>query len=125
MERQMANNKLQGYALFVDNVFRTVIYYPSEGSWQAVRVTAALKSNPTIVLDESNTVESVNKYSILVDGEYADYLFIPKHNDAFDLSTLHNALQSSPTVIWIDSETLPHPDTKWSYENNILTQVED
>jgi hypothetical protein len=121
----MSSYDLQGYALFVDNTFKTILYYPSGGSWQAVRVTAALKSNPTISLDLSNQVESVNKYSILVDGEYADYLFIPKENDSFDLSKLHNALQDNPTVVWIDSETRPHPDSKWSYENNILTQVED
>lgn len=121
----MSNDNLQGYALFVDNVFSTIIYYPSDGSDQAVRVTAALKSSPTIVLDQSNNVESINKYSIFVDGEYADYLFIPKENPAFDLATLHNALQSNPTVVWIDSPTLPHPTSKWSYENNILSQVEE
>jgi hypothetical protein len=119
------SNNLQAYALFVNEEFRTTMYYPSEGSEQALRTTAALQSSPSISLDTSNKIDSVNIYLISVDDEYVDSLIISKENPAFDLSTLHNALSSDPLVVWIESDILPNPLTKWSYENGILSVVED
>jgi hypothetical protein len=121
----MSSDDLQGYALFADGSFLTILYYPSGGSWQAIKITAALKSNPTISLNTFSNIKSVNTYQIFVDGEYVDSIVIPKETEMFDMRTLHHALQSNPTVVWIDSETRPNPNSKWSYENNVLTQVAD
>ena len=121
----MEDKKIQAYALFNDGEFSTIMYYPSDGNDDFVAITAALKSNPIIVLDTENTVQSVNKYNIFVEDDYAGFLFILKEDERFDLSVLHASLLNNPTVVWIQSDILPKPGTKYSYENNILTIIEE
>lgn len=119
----MANTK--AYALFVNNEFSTILYYPSEGNADFVRMTAALQSNPTIVIDTENTIENVHKYSVLVNEEYAGFLFIVKEDSRYDLSKLHYALQNNPTIVWIDSEPLPPITAKFEYKDNVITLIEE
>jgi hypothetical protein len=119
----MANT--QAYALFVNNEFKSMMYYPSEGNDDFVRMTAALQSSPKIILDKTNIVESVHQYSVFVEEEYAGFLFILKEDPRYDLSKLHDALQNDPVIVWVNSETLPPSTAKFEYKNNILTLIEE
>ena len=121
----MNDKRIQAYALFNDGVFATIMYYPSIGDDNFVAMTAALKSNPTIVLDTENTIQSVNKYNVFVEDDYAGFLFILKEDERFDLSSLHQSLLNNPTVVWIESDTLPTSNTRYLYENNVLTLIEE
>lgn len=121
----MKPSNIQSYALFVNNEFVTIFYYPSEGGEQFISMTAALKSNPRVVLDNSNSVQSVNKYSVFVDNDYAGYLFIIKEDPRYNLDSLHWALQNNPVFVWIESDAPVHPSTRWSYNNNVLRLIEE
>jgi len=121
----MKPKNLKAYALFVNEEFSSILYYPSEGSEDFVRITAGLKSNPRIILNTSNIVDTVNDYNIFVESDYVGNLFLLKENPHYDISSLHLALQNNPKVVWIDSDVLPTPDTKYTYQNNILTLVEE
>lgn len=115
----------QAYALFVNNEFKSMMYYPSEGNDDFVRMTAALQSSPQIVLDNTNIVDTVHKYSVFVEQEYAGFLFILKEDPRYDLSKLHYALQNNPTIVWVDSEVLPPLTSKFEYKDNVLTLIEE
>ena len=112
----MNPSNLQSYALFTNDEFAAVLHYPSEGGEQFVAMTAALKSNPKIVLDTNNSVDKVNKYDVFVEEDYAGYLFIIKDYPGFDLSNLHQALHNDPKVVWIETELPAHPNSKWKLE---------
>jgi hypothetical protein len=121
----MNPSNVKAYALFVDQEFKCLMYYPSEGSDDFIRITAGLKSNPRIILNEANQISNINDYYIFVEDDYVGNLFLLKENIQYDMNNLHNALQNNPTVVWIDSDTLPKPNSKWSYINNILTLIEE
>ncbi len=122
----MAPSKPKAYALFNNNQFSSILYYPSEGEEQFVMLTAALQSNPTISIDETNDIPTTTKYSVFVGEDYAGSLNILKGViNGYDFDPLHTSLQNNPTVVWINSEILPRPDTKWSYDGVNLVLVEE
>jgi hypothetical protein len=118
--------KVESYALFVDNTFKAMYYYPSGGSPANQAMTAALQSNPKITFD-GNDGAVTNIYSVFVEEDYVGKLFISppsdtKFKDYF--ADRNNAFQNNPTVVWIDSETLIPIDAKYSYDGNTLTLIE-
>lgn len=122
----MIASKPKAYALFNNSEFSTILYYPSEGSEQFSMITAALQSNPTIAVYQDNDIPTTNKYSVLVEDDYAGSLNILKtgvNSDYLDL--LHNSLQNNPTVVYIDLDILPEINTKWSYDGTSLTLIEE
>lgn len=118
--------KVESYALFVDNIFEAMYYYPSDGGPINQAITAALQSNPKITFDGSDGT-TTNIYSVFVGEDYVGKLFVsppsdPKFGDYFVKRNF--ALQNNPTVVWIDSETLIPIEAKYSYDGNVLTLIE-
>lgn len=119
--------KIESYALFVNNTFKAMYYYPSGGGLANQAMTAALQSNPTITFDGDDGAVT-NIYSVFVEEDYVGKLFIspPSDTNFKDYFVDRNyALQNNPTVVWIDSETLIPIDTKYSYDGNTLTPIEE
>lgn len=118
--------KVESYALFVDNVFKAMYYFPSVGSDANKAMTAALQSNPTITFDGDDGAVT-NIYSVSVEEDYVGKIYVSTPSDVKfkDYFIDRNyALQNNPTVVWIDSETLIPIDAKYSYDGNTLTLVE-
>jgi hypothetical protein len=118
--------KVESYALFVNNIFKAMYYYPSDGNSANQAMTAALQSNPKITFDGDDGAVT-NIYSVFVEEDYVGKLFVsPPLDEKFkDYFVDRNyALQNDPTVVWIDSEILIPIDNKYSYDGNTLTLIE-
>ena len=106
--------KVESYALFVNNTFKAMYYYPSDGSSSNQAMTAALQSNPKITFDGDDGAQT-NIYSVFVEEDYVGKLFIsPPSDKRFkDYFVDRNyAFQNNPTVVWIESEILIPIDNK-------------
>jgi hypothetical protein len=104
------------YALFVDNEFACVFYFPATGDDYTDRTTAALQSNPTITLDADSDIPNTYKYSVHVEGEYVGPLYLLKEIERYPVERTNAALQSNPKVVWIDTDTLVASESKWKLE---------
>ncbi len=119
--------KVESYALFVNDIFKAMYYYPSGGAAANQAMTAALQSNPKITFDGDDDAGTYI-YSVFVEEDYVGKLFISPPADAkFNgyIADRNFAFQNNPTVVWIDSETLIPIDTKYSYDGNTLTLIEE
>lgn len=121
----MSENSVYGYAVFVDNNFEGIFYYPTSDSAHSIMITAALQSNPTITLDDESETPNAYRYSVFVEDDYVGKIYLRKEIDGYDVAKINNALQNNPTLVWINSNTLPRPETKWSYDGNTLTLIEE
>jgi hypothetical protein len=120
-------NKVESYALFVNNDFKAMYYFPSDGGPSITAMTAALQSNPTITFDGFDE-ENTNVYSVSVGQDAVGKLFIPASVNTEFLEYINNrnyAFQNNPTVVWIASETPVPIDNKYSYDGNTLTLIEE
>jgi hypothetical protein len=127
-ENAIEINKVNSYALFVNNTFKAMYYFPAEGFESALAITAALQSNPTIVFDGFDG-NNTNIYSVFVEEEEIGQLYIPTVITTTDFQEYINdrnfAFQNNPTVVWVNSETLIPIDAKYSYDGNTLTLIEE
>jgi hypothetical protein len=117
---------IYGYAIFVEEEFAGIFYYIASGSQHNMIMTKALQSNPKIVLDDDEDIPfHLYRYSVFVEDEYVEKIYLVKHIDGHDVAKINAALQSDPTLVWIESDTLPKSNTKWSYIDNTLTLIEE
>jgi hypothetical protein len=120
-------NKVESYALFVNGIFKSMYYFPSDGGESVVAMTAALKSDPTIIFDSFDG-ENTNSYFVSVGQDYVGKLFVPKSvNTEFSeyINDRNYAFQNNPTVVWINSETPVPIHSKYYYDGNNLTLIEE
>lgn len=111
------SNKVNSYALFVDGDFASMFYYPADSDRNAERITAALQSDPTIVVDSESDIEGTYRYSVSVEEEYVGKLYLVSDSDKYPVAATNAALQSNPKVVFIDSESTVSSNTKWRLEN--------
>jgi hypothetical protein len=119
-------NKVESYAIFVNGNFNSIYYHPADGNELFVAITAALKSNPTIVFDDIY-IENKNSYSVFVGQDFVSKILLPTYGRAEDSDYLTNtnyAFQHNPTVVWIDSETPAPRNSKYSYDGSTLILIE-
>lgn len=115
----MTSLKLNAYAIFVDDEYAATTFVPYERDEWSVKMTAALKSNPTIVLDPETDLSGTYRYSIFVDGEYVDKLY--QNIEPSFFHPINAALQSNPRVVWIETDYDVQPGMSWTYENDTFT----
>lgn len=108
--------KLNAYGIFVNNEYATSFVFPSEINEWAIKITAALKSNPKITLDEITEIANTNTYSVFVDGEYVDKFYQEVEPAYF--YPINTALQSDPKIVWIETDDEPNANMSWQYINN-------
>lgn len=109
---------IRSYALFVGDEFACIFYYPEEATTHSLRLSAALKSDPKIVLDRETDIPIAHRYSVFVGDEFAEKLYLIKTSDRYPVEMVHAALQSNPKVVWIDSEEPVPADSMWVLEEN-------
>jgi len=114
--------KLNAYGIFVDNEYATSFLFPLEIDERAVKITAALKSDPTIILDEITEIPNTNTYSVFVDGEYVDKIYQEIEPEYF--YPINAALQSDPKIVWIETDYEPNANMSWQYINNSFIRNE-
>jgi hypothetical protein len=119
--------KVDAYAVFVNGDFNSIYYHPSDGNELFIAMAAALQSNPTITFD-GRYVENTNSYSVYVGQDFVAKLLLPAVAHPRDLEYIEGinyAFQNNPTIVWIDSETSIPRDTKYSYDGDTLTLIEE
>lgn len=119
-------DKTLAYAIFVNDEFVSTVFFPEGGDEYTERMTAALKSNPTIVLDEESDIPNTYRYSIYVDEEYVDKFYQVMFIEGFALlETINSSLQSNPRIVWIETDYDTHPGMKWNFEGDEFLLVEE
>lgn len=113
---------LNAYAIFVEDQHVSTFFVPSEKDEWSIRMTAALKSNPTITLDTDNDLDGTYRYSVYVEDEYVDKLYQNIEPDFFH--PINAALQSNPRIVWIETEYPVTPHMSWTYTNNTFIRNE-
>ena len=103
------------YALVVNNEFACIFKYPLEGNQIIENNTAALKSNPKIILsNEEPLFEKINRYSLILDNEVVGTFSHIKDEFGGPLAEMINAaLQSDPLVIDITEIEEPNMGDIW------------
>jgi len=107
--------KMISYALVIDNEFACIFQYPLEGNQIIENNTAALKSNPKIILsNEEPLFEKINRYSLVIDNEVVGTFSYIKNEFGGPLAEMINAaLQSDPFVIDITELDTPNMGDIW------------
>jgi hypothetical protein len=114
------------YAIFVDDNFVSTVFFPEDGDAYTEKVTAALKSNPTLILDEESDIPNTYRYSVYVGEEYVDKFYQVKFIEGYPrLETLNASLQSNPRIVWIETDYDTHPGMKWNFEGDEFLLVEE
>lgn len=113
---------LNAYAIFVNNQHISTFFVPSERDEWSVKMTAALKSDPTIVFDAETDIEGTCRYSVYVDGEYVDKLYQNVEPEYF--YSINSGLQNNPKIIWIETDYDVNPNMSWSYIDNYFVRNE-
>ena len=109
------NLKRVTYALVVDNKFACIFEYPSEGNEIIEKNTAALKSNPKVVLiTEEPQLEKINRYSLTINDEIVAEFSHIKDEFGGPLAEMTNAaLQSDPQVVDLTGIDMPTIGDTW------------
>lgn len=114
------------YAIFVNNEFVSTVFFPEGGDQYTEKMTAALKSNPSITLDEETDIPNTYRYSVYVGSEYVDKFYQVKFIEGYTrLETLNSSLQSNPRIVWIETDYDTHPGMKWNFEGDEFLLVEE
>ena len=103
------------YALVIDNEFACTFEYPLEGNQIIENNTAALKSNPKIMLSTEEPVfEKINRYSLSIDNEIVGTFSHIKDEFGDPLAEMINAaLQSDPHVVDLTGIDMPTMGDTW------------
>jgi hypothetical protein len=118
----MTDITLNAYGIFVEDVYAATFFVPTERDKWSVKITAALCSNPRIVLDSESDIPNCYRYSVYVEDEYVDKLY-QKTEPAF-FYPINAALQSNPTIVLIESGPNINPSMSWTYSNNAFVRNE-
>lgn len=118
----MTSTVLNAYAIFVEDTYEATFFVPANRDEWSVKITAALSSNPTIVLDPESDIPSAYRYSVYVDDEYVDKLYQRIEPEFF--YPINAALQSNPRVVLIESGNNINPGMSWTYDNNSFIRNE-
>jgi len=107
--------KMVPYALVINNEFACIFQYPLEGNQIIENNTAALKSNPKIILsNEEPLFEKINRYSLIIDNEVVGTFSHIKDEFGGPLAEMINAaLQSDPFVIDMTEIEEPNMGDIW------------
>lgn len=118
----MSNILLSAYAIFVEDEHAATFFIPSERDAWSVKITAALSSNPTIVLDPESDIPDTYRYSVYVENEYVDKLYQKIEPEFF--YPINSALQSNPRIVLIETGEGINPKMSWTYTNNSFIRNE-
>jgi hypothetical protein len=118
----MTTISLNAYAIFVENKHEATFFVPTEKDEWSVKITAALCSNPIIVLDPESDIPKAYRYSVYVDDEYVDKLYQTIEPSFF--YPINAALQNNPTIVLIESGPDIHPGISWEYKNDSFIRKE-
>jgi hypothetical protein len=118
----MTSTSLNAYGIFVQDRYEATFFVPTERDEWCVKMTAALTSNPKIILDPESDIPSAYRYSVYVDGEYVDKLYQRIEPDFFH--PINAGLQNDPKIVLIESGSNINPGMSWTYENNSFTRNE-
>jgi hypothetical protein len=119
-------NKTLAYAIFVNDEFVSTVFFPEDGDEYTKKVTAALKSNPAVVLDEESDIPNTYRYSLYVDEEYVDKFYQRKFIEGYTrLEILNSSLQSNPRIVWIEADYDTHPGMNWNFEGDEFVRIDD
>jgi hypothetical protein len=114
--------KLNAYAIFVEDEYKTQVFIPYEKDEWSVKITAALKSDPKIPLDEDTDVPETYRYSVYIGDEYIDKLYQRIEPEFF--YPINEALQNNPKIVWIETDYEVFPEMSWQYVNNVFVRNE-
>jgi hypothetical protein len=112
----MTNIALSAYGIFVEDVHAATFFVPTEKDEWSVKITAALSSNPRIVLDPESDIPNCYRYSVYVEDDYVDKLYQKTEPEFFH--PINAALQSNPTIVLIESGPEINPGMSWTHSNN-------
>lgn len=112
--------KLNAYAIFVEEEYATQVFIPYEKDEWSVRITAALKSDPKITLDEETDIPGTYRYSVYVDEEYIDKLYQNIEPEFF--YPINEALQNNPKIVWIETDYEVFPEMSWQYIDDLFVR---
>jgi hypothetical protein len=118
----MSEITLSAYAIFVEDEYAATFFVPADRDNWSLMMTAALSSNPTVVLDTETDIPNTFRYSIYVEGEYVDKLY-QKTEPAF-FYPINSALQSNPRIVLIETGESVKPGVSWTYVNKTFVRNE-
>jgi hypothetical protein len=118
----MTTIALNAYGIFVEDVHAATFFVPTERDEWSVKITAALCSNPKIILDTESDIPNSYRYSVYVEDEYVDKLYQKTEPSFF--YPINAALQSNPKIVLIESGSEVNSGMSWTYSNNIFTKNE-
>lgn len=117
----MTTISLEAYGLLVDENHVATMFFPASGDETAVMLTAALQSDPSIVLDQDSDIPNTYRYSVFVGDEYAGKLY---QKIDTRLAEINAGLQNSPKVVWIQTDYPVVSSMTWRYEDGAFIRNE-